>query len=262
MGRYLRLYLHFLRFSFSRAMEFRLDFFFRIVMDSAFYAVQIAFFSVIYRHTALLGGWSFDQVLVFACGFFLIDAIHMTVFANNMWWLPIFVNKGDLDYYLVRPVSSLYFLSLRDFAANSFVNLLIAAGLLAWALARFPEPLGGGPILLYLLLLLNGALLYWLLHISFLIPVFWLHSNRGLGEVFYTLEKYGERPDRIYHGLVRRLLVTLLPFALVASFPASLLFDGLDWARLGHIALVTGLLFLFVLWFWNRALRSYSSASS
>jgi ABC-2 type transport system permease protein len=262
MGRYLRLYLHFLRFSFSRAMEFRVDFFFRIVMDAAFYVVQIAFFSVIYRHTALLGGWDFDQALVFACGFFLIDALHMTVFANNMWWLPIFVNKGDLDYYLVRPVSSLFFLSLRDFAANSFVNLLLASALLAWALARYPGPLDAPHVALYVALLVNGALLYWLIHLAFLIPVFWLHSNRGLGETFYVIEKYSERPDRIFHGWLRRLLVTALPFSLLASFPARLLFEGITPRLLAHTLGVTVLFFLGVLWFWGRALRGYSSASS
>ena len=66
----------------------------------------------------------------------------MTVFANNMWWLPIAVNRGDLDYYLVRPVSSLFFLSLREFAANSFLNLLLATGILVWALARYPASPG------------------------------------------------------------------------------------------------------------------------
>ena len=132
MKRYLSLYLHFLRFSFSRAMEFRLNFFFRVVMDIVYYAVNLAFFSIIYQHTSLLGGWTLDQVYVFVCGFLFVDALHMTVFANNHWWLPLFINRGDLDYYLVRPVSSLWFLSLRDFAANSFLNLVIAGGLLVW----------------------------------------------------------------------------------------------------------------------------------
>lgn len=262
MGRYLRLYLNFLRFSFSRAMEFRLDFFFRVVMDAAFYAVQIVFFSVIYRHTALLGGWSYDQVLIFACGFFLIDALHMTIFANNMWWLPIFVNKGDLDYYLVRPVSSLFFLSLRDFAANSFLNLLLAAALMAWALLRFPGPLNPLRVTLFLALLVNGAFLYYLIHLAFLIPVFWLHSNRGLGETFYTLEKYSEKPDRIFHGWVRRLLVSALPFSLIASFPAALLFEGLRPGLLLHVLGVTALAFAAVRAAWQLALRNYSSASS
>ena len=142
MRRYLRLYAHFLRFSFSRAMEFRLDFGFRIVMEGMFYALQFAFFAILYRHTALLGGWTADQAIVFVCGYFLIDAIHMTVFSNNLWWFPVFVNRGDLDYYLVRPVSTLFFMSLRDFAANSFVNLLIASGLLVWSLVRFKALFG------------------------------------------------------------------------------------------------------------------------
>lgn len=260
--RHVRLYLHFLRFSFSRAMEFRLDFFFRVVMDAAFYAVQIAFFSVIYRHTALLGGWNYDQVLIFTCGFFLIDALHMTIFANNLWWLPILVNKGDLDYYLVRPVNALFFLSLRDFAANSFLNLILAGSLLGWALLRHPLPLDTSAVLLYLLLLANGAFLYYLIHLAFLIPVFWLHSARGLGDAFYTLEKYAEKPHRIFQGWLRRLLVTALPFSLIASFPAGLLLEGLDWRILAHVLGVTALVFLAVLALWHKALGSYSSASS
>ncbi|MCB1045866.1 MAG: ABC-2 family transporter protein [Calditrichaeota bacterium] len=260
--RYLRLYLYFLRFSFSRAMEFRLDFWFRIVMDCTFYAVQIIFFRVLYTQTGFLGGWSFEQSLVFICGFFLIDAIHMTVFANNLWWLPILINKGDLDYYLLRPISSLYFLSLRDFAANSFVNLIIATGLLAWALSSYPGTLGTVPVILFLLGVLNGSLLYYILHICFLIPVFWLHSNRGLGDIFFTLQSYAERPDRIFSGYVRRLLVTALPFSLIVSFPTRVLFEGLTLRLLLHISGVTLLAFLFLLWLWNRGMRAYSSASS
>jgi ABC-2 type transport system permease protein len=262
MFRYLRLYLYFVRFSFSRAMEFRIDFFFRVVMDICFYATQIAFFDIIFRTTALLAGWDFDQVLIFITGFFVVDALQMTVFANNQWWFPIFVNKGDLDYYLVRPVSSLFFLSLRDFAANSFLNLLIALGLFAWAVLRYSAPIPLDHGILCLLLLANGAFLYYIIHQCFLIPVFWMHSSRGLGEIFLALQRYGERPEKIFTGVVRLTLVTILPFSLIASMPAEVLFEGLGWLRLLHIVLVTGGAFLFLRFFWQRGLRAYSSASS
>ncbi len=262
MGRYLRLYLSFVRFSFSRAMEFRVDFFFRVVMDVVFYAMQLAFFTVLYRHTELVGGWDLDQILIFVSGFFLVDALHMTIFASNMWWLPMMVNKGDLDYYLVRPVSSLFFLSLRDFAANSFLNVLVALGISIWAISSFPEPLGAGRIALYFLLIANGAFLYYIIHICFLIPVFWLHSARGLGEIFFAVEKYSERPERIFRGFLRRALVTILPFALIASKPAEVLFEGVRWETLGHLALVTAVAFGLLVAFWKLALRAYSSGSS
>ncbi len=262
MLRYARLYANFLRFSFSRAMEFRLDFFFRIGMDAVWYLVQLGFFRILYLHTPVFGGWDFDQVFVFVAGVFVADAIHMTVFANNMWWFPILVNKGDLDYYLVRPVSSLFFLSLRDFAANSFVNLLMAIGILVYAVWSYPAALGAGSILLYLMLLGLGIALHYVIHMVFLLPVFWMHAGAGLREIFFSLDQYGMRPDGIFRGWIRRVIVTVLPFALIVSFPTRALFGGDRAAIVLHsLAVLVGAALVLGL-FWRLALRSYSSASS
>jgi ABC-2 type transport system permease protein len=262
MGRYFRLYASFLRFSFSRAMEFRVDFFFRVVMDMVFYITQIGFFAVLYGHTRELGGWDFDETLVFISGFFLVDALHMTLFANNLWMFPFLVNQGDLDYYLLRPVSSLFFVSLREFAANSFLNLLIAIGISAYSLWNYPGDISFGRVCLYVLLILNGAFLHYILHMMFLIPVFWLHSARGLADLFASFTKYAERPERIFSGYVRRALVTLLPLCLIASRPAQILFEGPDVWTLVHISAVSAVFFVLLVGFWKLAVRSYSSASS
>ena len=260
--RYLRLYLYFLRFSFSKAMEFRVDFFFRIGMDTLWYAINLAFFWALYRHTPLLGGWNFDQALVFAAALFVGDALHMTVVSNNSWWFPILVNKGDLDYHLVRPVSSLFFVSLREFAANSFMNLCLACGVLAWSLARYPAPLGTGTILLFLALLLVGATLHYVINFAFLIPVFWLHNAAGLRDSFFGLGRFSTRPDGIFQGWVRRILTSVLPFALIVSFPTRALFDPDVTGIALHVVTVTILGFAVLLGLWRLGLRAYGSASS
>jgi len=262
MPRYLRLYLYFLRFSFSKAFEFRVDFWFRVVMDAIYYAVNIGFYRVLYGHTELLAGWDLQEVMVFVGAYLVVDALHMTVVANNMWWLPILVNKGDLDYYLMRPVSPLFFLTLREFAANSFVNLLMAGGVLMWAVAGLPVAPGFGTTLVFLLLVLNGTVIYALMHLLMLLPVFWMHSGRGLGAVYFLLTRITERPDGIFHGWVRRLLVTVLPFGVMASFPTRAFLDGGAGPIALHMALVTIGLFGVVLLVWRTALRAYSSASS
>ena len=262
MRRYLRLYACFLRFSFSRAMEFRVDFFFRVVMDMVFYATQLALFSILYQHTSTIAGWDFDQALIFVSGYFFIDALHMTVFANNMWALPILINRGEVDYYLVRPISSLFVLGMRDFAANSFLNLVLAAGILWWAIGRYPAELEPLRVSLFVILLVCGCFLYWTIHMLFMIPVFWIHSEQGLRQLFFGLEKLSQRPDRIFTGWLRRILITCLPFAIVASYPARVLFEGATLGRLAHIFVVIVSMFLFMLWCWRRGLRAYSSASS
>lgn len=260
--RYPRLYLHFLRFSLSRAMEFRLDFYFRVVMDAVFYAVNIAFFKVLYRHTSLLGGWDLDQIYIFVCSYLLVDALYMTLFANNMWWLPLFINRGDLDYYLVRPVSSLFFLSLREFAANSFLNVILAMGLTVWAVLRYPHPLSIGRVLLYVAFLLLGTFILYLTRLLFLIPSFWLHSGEGLRELSWSMDTLSERPVQIFGTWLRHALLTVLPFAFMASVPSAVFFEGLSVSRFLHAIAVAGGLFALALWGWKRGLRAYSSASS
>jgi ABC-2 type transport system permease protein len=262
MKRYLRLYLRFLSFSFSRALEFRLDFFFRIWMDLVWNAVNFGFFWVIYQHVPLLGGWTFDQMLVFIGGVFFTDGIHMTVFSSNMWWLPIFINKGDLDYHLTRPVSPLFFVSLREFAANSFVNLLVASGILVWALARFPGHFGFRSVLVYLALLFVGVLLHYALNMIFLIPTFWMHTSSGLREIFFQMEQYTTRPYGIFTGWVARTLISILPFALIVSFPTRALFEGLSGKLAFHMLAVTAAAFVVMKVLWMAGIRAYASASS
>ena len=262
LTRYFRLYLHFLRFSWSRAMEFRVDFYFRVFMDAVFYVVNIAFFSVLYRHTSFLGGWNLDQIYVFVCSYLFVDALYMTVFANNMWWLPLFINRGDVDYYLVRPVSSLFFLSLREFAANSFLNLLMAGGLVAWSVLRYPEALGVGRIALFVGFLVLGTFIMYLVRLLFVIPTFWLHSGTGLRELSWSMTDLAERPVQIYDTWLRRALLTVLPIAFIASVPTAVLFEGLTPQRLLLSVAVTGGLLTVAIWIWHRGLTAYSSASS
>lgn len=260
--RYLRLYLYFLRFSFSRAMEFRFDFFFRIVMDVIWYGVNLGFFRVLYLHTPLLGGWDEAQVMVFLATLFLSDALHMTVFANNMWWFPQYVNRGDLDYYLVRPCSTLFFLSLRDFAANSSVNLLLTVGFAGWVLARHPGGFGAANLALYALLVPLGVFIHYLCEMLALVPVFWLHEGGGMRAVHYALNKYSQYPDGIYTGWTRRLLTSILPFAVIASFPARALLEPDPWPVALHMLGVAALVGAAVAAGWTAGLRAYASASS
>lgn len=262
MMRYLKLYLNFLRFSFSKAMEFRLDFTFRIIMDCIYYGVNIAFFQVLFLHTPLIAGWSNEEMMVFISITLLVDSIHMTVFSSNMWWLPFYINRGELDFYLIRPVSPLFFLSLREFSANSFMNLLIALGIFIFSLINYSKEFSFAELSLLILLILNGCFLYYCLQMLMVIPVFWTQSTRGFIDLFYSMGLIGERPDRIYKGVIRVLFTWILPFCLISSFPAKIFIEGFKWETFLHITGVTFTFWVIMKLFWAKGLKNYSSASS
>jgi ABC-2 type transport system permease protein len=245
MKRYAKLYLHFLRFSFIRAMQFRLDFSFRILMDFIFYAVNILFFKIIYLHTPLLAGMTEEQMMIFVASYLFLDSLIMTFLANNIWMLPTYINKGDLDYYLVRPVSSLFFLSLRDIAANSTINMLGAFSILVWCFGKY-----------------SGSIL---VRMMFVIPVFWTHTSRGLDELFWGIEQCMQRPVDLFRGQFKRFLTTIIPLGVIVSFPVKMLFtlkfEGSK-PLIIHMLLVTIIFGILFRWCWKLGLKNYSSASS
>lgn len=262
MIRYIRLYAHFLRFSFSKAMEFRVDFFFRILMDIIYYAVNILFFKVLYLHTPMLAGWDEQQIMIFVSSYILVDAISMTVFSSNMWWLPFLVNKGELDFHLIRPVSPLFFLSLKEFSANSFMNLIIAVAIFIYSLMNYVQAYTIGEVLLLIALIINGTLIYYCCQMLMILPVFWTQSSKGFMDLFFSMGIAMERPDRIFKGWLRVLFTVFLPFALIASFPARLFIEKFDWPTFLHLVAVSIGLWSVMLFIWRKGLRAYSSASS
>lgn len=262
IARYLRLYKSFLLFSFSKGMEFRFDFYMRIIMDLFYYAIAIAFYKIMFLHSSHIGGWNEQQAMVFVSGYLIVDAVNMTLFSNNMWMFPFMINKGDLDYYLVRPVSSLFFISLRDFAVNSFVNLICALSIFIWAVLQLDPVPSVGSMILFLVMILNGCFLFYCLNAMANMIVFWTHNSEGFGQLVWSMTKFSERPDRIFKGWMRKILLSILPFGLMSSFPARIILDGFSWEIILYSFGISGLFLVLLISVWNWGLRNYSSASS
>jgi ABC-2 type transport system permease protein len=80
--------------------------------------------------------------------------------------------------------------------------------------------------------------------------------------VWYQLYRFGTRPDSIYPAPIRFVIMSVMPFALIASVPAKWVLFQTSWFWFFWVIFV-GILFLYLSHlFWNFALKRYSSASS
>ena len=231
-------------------------------MDIIYAIILIAFYEILYKQTPTLGGWNREQAMIFVGICLVVDSIQMTLFTNGLNNIAELVNKGDLDYYLVRPVSSLFFLVLREVSLNSGINLLISFCILIYYFSVSSLTFSFLSLVGFAILVLNGSLIYCLLRLLFVLPVFWLGSVRGLDSLFYNLYYCVDRPDKVFRGAVRLILTTILPFCVMASFPAQVLFGHGGYGLVLHtfgVSLGLGIITYFV---WARCLKAYSSASS
>ncbi|MBC7659483.1 MAG: ABC-2 family transporter protein [Chitinophagaceae bacterium] len=258
--RYLRIYLNFMRFAASRALQFRAELGFRILMDIAFYAIFLGFYKIIFSHTPSLGGWTEDQAMIFVSGFMVVDALQMTFFADMYHAFQLLYRQGALDHYLTKPISSWFFVGFRYINFASLANVLISGGILTWAIAHYHGTFHWWSIAVYLMLLMCCAFLYFLVIFSLLMCVFWWENSDAMMAVYFEGVNFASRPHHIFKGFVRGILMTIIPFSVYASVPAQALFEQVGWSSVFHVIGVV-LFFLGInLTLWNLGLRRYASS--
>jgi ABC-2 type transport system permease protein len=258
--RYVRIYLNFLRFAASRAMQFRAELLFRVVMDVVFYSMFLGFYEILYSHTEFIGVWNRSQAMIFISGFLVVDALQMTFFADMYHAFQHMYRQGSLDHYLTKPVSSWFFVGFRHINFGSLINVLIALSILVWAFYQYPQPLSWQAYLVYGFMLLMAAFLYFLVIFALLMSVFWTESTDGPLSIYFEGVNFASRPHHIFHGVIKTVLLSIVPFSVFASIPAQALFDDVGWASVLHLLLVVIGFFLLNRWLWERGLRRYASA--
>src|SRR4051812_35098284 len=126
LKKYLTLFRSFFFVSLIADFEYRLNVFVRMFADCMWYAAQISVFEVLFSHTTRLGGWSVEETRVFLGVLFLVDAVWMLLFSENLDRFSDKVSKGDLDLLLTKPVNSQFMISFQRVSTAYLTNIVIS----------------------------------------------------------------------------------------------------------------------------------------
>jgi ABC-2 type transport system permease protein len=260
-NKYLGIYKAFFKASLVADLEYRLNFIFLMIAEFVWYSTQLILFEVLYRHTKIIGEWNIDQMRVFIFLVLFIDSIYMILWDLNFTAFTDSVRKGTLDLLLTKPINSMFMLSSQRISISHLPCLFITAAGFIWALLQLPD--------------FNWFRLFWL---SLLVPSglavifcgrFALNCSAilftradFLQYIWYSLFRLGLRPDAIYSGFIRIILIFIIPLSMVASVPARLLLEPTQRWMIVWSAIMPCILFFLLRKYWAYCLRQYSSASS
>lgn len=260
--RYWRLWLSFFKMSWMADVEYRLNFTARIFGEFTWYATQLSVFEVLYTHTKTINGWDVQSMRVFIGSLFLADILYMIFFSENLEHFFVLVRKGDLDLYLVKPINSQFMVSCRKIAVAYIVNLMIVVAYLIWAMQNLGLSYTLPQIATYVVMVFLGVSTVYSMKFMFSTLSVIFQDASSLQFVWHQLYRLGTRPDPLYPRFLRMIVMTIFPIAFFASVPSRILVEGFNWlALIGSFVFGVGFLWLSNV-FWERALRSYSSASS
>ena len=113
--RTLRLYRRLLGAHFRSLLEYEADFLILAAATVLMQVINIVFLSALFAKVPVLNGWTFWSVVTMFGAVALAEGVG-SLFFDGIWSLAWQINRGELDYYLVRP----YPVALQSSSAETY----------------------------------------------------------------------------------------------------------------------------------------------
>lgn len=258
----LKLLAVFYRTSVQTDVEYRADFFARIIASLLGLATTLGGIAIAFQYTPHIKGWSYAQVLVLLAMYYLMDGLIEMFIAPNMREITTKVREGTLDFVLLKPVSSQFMATFRSINIWRAANLLLGAGLAAYALRQLSVSVGWDRAGLFALTLAAGlAVIYsfWLVLVTL---TFWFVRVDNIEQIVWQAFEAGRYPVEIYPNWLRAMLTYVVPVAFIITVPAQALSGRLEppYVLVAGLVAVGSLIFSSL--FWRFGLRFYTGASA
>lgn len=262
MMRYLRIYRSFLRFSFINFITYRAYTINAMVSTLAWGVFQFIWIQLLTVQTKSAFGWSRDELVILAIVYIVVIGVFHFLFSRNFDRFTTIIDKGELDFLLLKPVDSQFIASCFISHFPNLVRTVLGTVLLIGYVSYRHIPISMAGVVGFLVLILFGILLLYSLWLFYSTLLIWFPRLTNINDFLYTINGMGRYPTEMIEGMKNFVIFFLLPFSIAIAAPTKVLVRGtLHGEVFGLIALTVGML-VFTRLFWLYALRHYTSASS
>jgi ABC-2 type transport system permease protein len=262
LRRYGRLYRVFARNTLVAEMEFRANFWAKVVTNLSWLGLYVLLLKVIFRNTDSVAGWSEGEMFLLIGTFMFTRALMDTLFTPNLGKIPEMVRMGTLDFVLTKPIPSQFFVSARYVSLDELGSLFGAGAVLAYGLQTARIQLTFAQAAAWLFLVLCGVLVFYAVQFLLMTLSFWLVRVDNLSALADTVVFIARYPPNIFGKFLATFFTYVLPLAFLGAVPALALKEGVRATWLLAAVLVTTFFLVAAALFWRYATRAYSSASS
>lgn len=240
-------------------MEYEADFWILILSGAIFQALNLLFLSAIFSHVPTLNGWTYAESLLLMGAWGIIGGLS-PLFFEGVWGLAWKVNKGELDYPLVRPMAVPAQVFSSGIGLHGIGDVLTGGAMLGWALWHIDVDWTVWTVLIGLVLLVSAAAIHLSLVAITNAASFWIPGPHPfLAVTMHTFEDMVKFPLTILGPGMRAVFTFVVPYAFVTFFPANWLL-GRDFAWAG---LLTPVVAVYCVWLtrtvFRLGLRRYES---
>jgi ABC-2 type transport system permease protein len=260
MSRYVKVLKMFWSAAIASEMEYRINFIISAFSSLGNLVGSIFGLFLFYRTGYTFTGWSWEAALVILGIFTLLQGFSATFLAPNLNRIVRHVQEGTLDFVLLKPIHSQFWLSIHTLSPWGIPDLIFGLLIIVYAGTKLSLgidkylltifPLGCALVILYSLWFILGSTSIWFVKIY------------NVTEVLRGFLEAGRYPIIAYPATYRFFFTFVVPVAFLTTVPAQAMLGQIQFTWLLGTGLLALLLFFISTQFWRFALRFYTSASS
>ncbi|MEH1864310.1 MAG: ABC transporter permease [Nostoc sp.] len=260
MQRYLKVLRLFWGAAIASELEYRINFFIATLTSLGNLAGSLFGLFLFYRTGYTFSGWSWEAALVVLGIFTLLQGFSATFLASNLNRIVRHVQEGTLDFILLKPIRSQFWLSTHTLSPWGLPDLIFGSIIIGYAGKRLGVGINGY-LLGVLPLLFSFVILYSLWFMLGAMSI-WFVKIYNATDVLHGLLEAGRYPIAAYPTAYRFFFTFVIPVTFLTTVPAQVLLGRSEISWLIGAAILAIALFFASTWFWRFALRFYTSASS
>ncbi|MGM3309283.1 ABC transporter permease [Anabaena sp. WFMT] len=260
MQRYLKVLRLFWTTAIAAEMEYRINFILAALTSIGNLAGSLFGLFLFYRQGYTFTGWSWDAALIVLGIFTLLQGFSATLLAPNLNRIVRHVQEGTLDFVLLKPIRSQFWLSTHTLSPWGLPDLIFGCVIIGYAGKNLG--LGIDKYLLSILPLCCSLVILYSLWFMLGSTTIWFVKIYNVTEVLRGLLEAGRYPIIAYPAAYRVFFTFVVPVAFLTTVPAQVMLGESQLIWLFGAVILAVTLFSISTWFWRFALRFYTSASS
>lgn len=241
-------------------MEYRVNFVLAALTSLGNLSGSLFGLFLFYRTDYTFQGWSWDEALIVLGVFTILQGFSSTFLAPNLNSIVKHVQQGTLDFVLLKPISSQFWLSSHTLSPWGLPDIFFGAILIGYAGSRLG--LTSSDYLLSAIPLLFGFASLYSLWFMLGATSVWFVKIYNVTEVLRGLLEAGRFPIVAYPSAYRFFFTFIVPVTFLTTVPAEAMLGRVQLGWMIGAGVLALILLVISRNFWRFALRFYTSASS
>lgn len=260
--RYIELYNELIKQSFMRAMAYKVNFITVLLTNLTYFMVQLILMDVIFREVDNIAGWTKYEVFFYIGTVAIVDAWWTFGPFFNLHELPELIRNGGFDTYLLKPVNSQFFASLRKIDVGSIMSMLAGIVMAIYAVILGNLKITFLRFIFYIIAIVFALLAEYSLYVILICFAFWF-VKADFAEIFHSIICYfANKPADIYSGVIRKVLTTIFSYGFLMTVASKTAISKVSIKEYVYSIFLSAVSFFISIMCWKFSVRKYGSASS